>query len=546
MDVYSFGVILYRMLCGRYPFRTNSRMELLRQVLEDPPQPPRQLTHAIPKQLEELCLACLSRNSDSRPTSASVASQLREILTLQAEDDSYDSVGSTLSQVPSHSTTPSPPNPQRRCLQVEVAGTDSAEPATVVPLNTIATLLELDGAERCGSGNSSPIFRLPPLAGSDDWINWFSNASHRVLTLVSGGLREASDDSTVSIRLNSLVGDERPEGDGRKPSVWKELVCRVEATVSAHSVDISEDSSRFLERGLARSPEDTRGGTVTLLADDGTALVVSVRDATSEDGNPLTGRTAQSSIMKSRWEQTREGMGQVVLLMGSEGTGKTRLIRQLLGSIRQHDASHRPIIWTCRPPQQTHAFHPLLEWLQNQATDVSSEQSARTATGLSDVLEDWSLDRPKAHELLATEMGLMQADADNTPLAENRRREQITEVLLDWLAALAKQSPVLFVLEDLQWIDAATLNFVERLVDRESNNRLLTMLSCRSEFESPWGSRAHQTQVALNRLTTRQIRELAEAVSGHSLDADAIADIKTRTNGIPLLIEHHARYRLAK
>lgn len=548
MDVYSIGAILYRMLCGRYPFRTDSRMELLRQVLEDPPQPPRQLAHMIPQRLEKLCLSCLSRDPESRPSSATaVASELAEILADPSDGDSYDSSTGGLSSLQPANATRAQPEADARLLVIEVAAMNAGDRSATVPSNTITALLEIEGARRVESSASTLVYQLPHQAVEDNWINWFANAAHRVLTLLTGQLRESSDDTAlVRIQLSSAmqkpaVGHSDVE---TLPLAFTEFVCRVDATANARFLSMPRGSLQFLNRGLARAVAAPTNGRTVLVADDGTVLTTRLHSA--RDMPALVGRRAQAAMLQTRWEQTCEGMGQVVLVMGDEGTGKSRLIQELVDSTSPHSETSAPIIWTCRPPQHGRAFHPVLEWLRQQSGSSPTEALERQLDALTQVLEKHEFGPAEARELLATELGLAQPSSHETPLTENQRREKIAAYLLEWLSGATNQRPRLFVVEDLQWVDAATLSFLEQLVDRGSNNRLLTILSCRSEFESPWGSRAHQTQVALNRLTTRHVRELVTAISGRSPDPDEIAGIKEQTNGIPLLVEHHARYRLAK
>lgn len=540
MDVYSLGVILYRLLCGRYPYRTKSRMELLRQVLEDPPQPPRQLTRSIPRPLENLCLECLACHPDARPPHATeVASRLRQVVQEHDEQDSYDSTAS----LPAQQSARRPLGPER-LLQIEIEPSDQAAGTRALPLNTISIVLELQGAQRHATDGSTLTFRLPDSVANDDWINWFANAGHSVLTLIHGRMKQKSAASSLSlhVRIHSLIDrDSETEPDAAAPS---DFACRIDAHVTADAVSITPDSCPFLNRGLAHPPRNNTSGATVLRADDGTELAVSI--AAQVEATPLTGRKAQSAILQSRWDQACEGMGQVVLVIGDEGTGKSRLIHELTSSVSTAATGPEPVIWRCRPPQRGRAFHPMLEWLQHQLQTSTDDSSEQQREDLATVLRQCSINGPDAQSLFSVELGIAATDDDQAPLPESQRRERIVSILLSWLSEVAGRTPLLFVVEDLQWIDAATLGFLERLVGPGPNNRLLTVLSCRSEFESPWGSRAHQTQVALNRLTTRHIEALIKATCGLEVTAADVATIKMQTGGIPLFIEHHARYRLAK
>lgn len=122
------------------------------------------------------------------------------------------------------------------------------------------------------------------------------------------------------------------------------------------------------------------------------------------------------------------------------------------------------------------------------------------------------------------------------------QKEKTSARLWDWLRAQAVRYPVLFVVEDLHWLDPTTLEFIESLVSRGLNDRILILLTFRPEFVTPWRSMAHQTQIALNRLTKRQIGEMMAAKSGVSgISKRLIDQVIERTDGVPLFVEEFTR-----
>ncbi len=157
-----------------------------------------------------------------------------------------------------------------------------------------------------------------------------------------------------------------------------------------------------------------------------------------------------------------------------------------------------------------------------------------------------ALNDASAGQLLEVELGLAKPGDEWQSLSETQRMSRLRQLLLDWLQSVALETPVLLVIEDLQWVDAATLWFLEQLVELGFNNRILTLLSCRSEFETPWGRRPHQTQVALNRLTKKHVTTLVESITGVAPDSTTLSEIRSVTGSIPLFIEHHAKYTLAR
>ena len=123
-------------------------------------------------------------------------------------------------------------------------------------------------------------------------------------------------------------------------------------------------------------------------------------------------------------------------------------------------------------------------------------------------------------------------------LTPQRQKQKTLEALLTWLLALTEQQPVLFIVEDLHWIDPSTLEFLTLLVDQGPTTRLLTLLTCRPEFQVPWGLRTHLTPIALQRLPQSQIEVMVAQVSGgKALPPEVVAQIVTRTDGVPLFVE---------
>jgi predicted ATPase len=126
-------------------------------------------------------------------------------------------------------------------------------------------------------------------------------------------------------------------------------------------------------------------------------------------------------------------------------------------------------------------------------------------------------------------------------LTPAREREETFSALREWLLAHARAHPVLFVVEDLQWIDASSLEFLTQFVGEGPHNRILTVLTFRPEFKTPWPALAHQTNLALSRLTRRQVADWMRRDAGEVLPEALVTQIYTRTGGVPLLVEEFSR-----
>ena len=126
-------------------------------------------------------------------------------------------------------------------------------------------------------------------------------------------------------------------------------------------------------------------------------------------------------------------------------------------------------------------------------------------------------------------------------LTPAREREETFAALREWLLACSRKRPVLFVVEDLHWIDASSLEFLKQFISEGPHDRILTVLTFRPEFKTPWPALAHQTNLALNRLTRRQVAEWMRRDAGEVLPEALVAQIYNRTSGVPLLVEEFSR-----
>ena len=124
------------------------------------------------------------------------------------------------------------------------------------------------------------------------------------------------------------------------------------------------------------------------------------------------------------------------------------------------------------------------------------------------------------------------------PLAPEQHKQQTLHALLTTLLRIAAQQPVLFVMEDLHWVDPTTLEFLSLLVDQGPTARILALLTFRPDFSLPWTGRAHLTQVTLPRLPRRQAAGMAARVAhSKTLPAEVLEQVVAKTDGVPLFVE---------
>jgi predicted ATPase len=262
--------------------------------------------------------------------------------------------------------------------------------------------------------------------------------------------------------------------------------------------------------------------------------------------SPLTGRDHEVSLLKDRWEQAQEGMGQVVLLIGEPGLGKSRLVHTLkqhvVGQMVEGEVDAPVIEWRCSQQYQDTGLYPAIAYYE-QALAFGREESPQARFDrLLRRLEQYQLARPETVPLWASLLSLPTPDRfPPLSLSPARQREETFRVMLEWLQTRAARRPILFVVEDLHWVDASTLEFLGQLLAEGLHDAILTVLTFRPEFQTPWPAVAHQTSLALNRLTRRQAGELMRQKTGADVPGAVIDEIYDRTGGVPLFVEEFTR-----
>jgi predicted ATPase len=252
---------------------------------------------------------------------------------------------------------------------------------------------------------------------------------------------------------------------------------------------------------------------------------------------PFVGREAELSLLGARWAEVIAGLGQVVLLTGEPGIGKSRLVQTLTAQVAAEP--HVRLEWRCSPYAQYSPWHPviahlhrLLRWHQDEAPEAKLRtlEAALAAAGLP---------LPEAVPLMASLLSLLlPATYPPLTLTPQRQKQKTLELLLAWLLAEAAQHPVLFIVEDLHWSDPSTLELLTLLIDHGPTARILTLLTGRAEFHPPWTPRAHVTHLPLGRLPRLQVEEMIVEVSGgKALPPAVVGDITAKTDGVPLFVE---------
>jgi class 3 adenylate cyclase len=259
--------------------------------------------------------------------------------------------------------------------------------------------------------------------------------------------------------------------------------------------------------------------------------------ATRGGMTPLVGREQEIGLLLDRWQLARSGAGQVVLLMGEPGIGKSRTMRALRS--RLGDAVSTVLQYQCSPYHENSALYPVIDHLE-RAFGFAAEDSpeARLDKLEHRVTEAWGGGRYQC-QLLARLLSLP-ADARYGPLAmtPQRQKDETLRVLVDMVAAIAEREPALIFFEDLHWADPTTIEILDLMVARTGTLPLLVLASFRPEFETAWTRQAHVTLLPLTRLSPLQSRHLVlELTAGKPLPDELVSQIIDKTDGVPLFLE---------
>jgi TOMM system kinase/cyclase fusion protein len=252
---------------------------------------------------------------------------------------------------------------------------------------------------------------------------------------------------------------------------------------------------------------------------------------------PLVGRETEVTLLRERWAQSRDGLGQVVVLSGEAGIGKSRLVRVLTEQVVEAHTP-RPTL-RCSPYHTNSALYPVIEHLQRLLHwDRDVTPDARLTT-LEQALQTAHLPLAEVVPLMAALLSLQVPERyPPLTLSPQRQKQQTQEALVAWLLAAAAQQPVLAIWEDLHWADPSTLELLALLLDQVPTAHLLLVLTCRSEFRLPWPLRSYLTQLTLTRLTHQQVEEMVLRVTDEKpLPAEVLRQIVAKTDGIPLFVE---------
>jgi class 3 adenylate cyclase/predicted ATPase len=252
--------------------------------------------------------------------------------------------------------------------------------------------------------------------------------------------------------------------------------------------------------------------------------------------SPLIGRDAEIDLLLRRWARAKAGDGQVVLIAGEAGLGKSRLTAEL--AERLQSEPHLRLRNFCSPYHRDSALFPFVDQLGRRAGFALEDPPAVKLEKLEALLAR-AAPPDEDVALIADLLSLPTSERHLLPdLSPQRKKERTLEALLRQLEGLAHQQPVLIVVEDLHWIDPTSRELLDLTVERVRSLPVLLVVTFRPEFQAPWTSQPQVTMLALNRLDRRDQTALIGQIAGGKVLPDEVVDqIIDRTDGVPLFIE---------
>lgn len=251
----------------------------------------------------------------------------------------------------------------------------------------------------------------------------------------------------------------------------------------------------------------------------------------------LVGRDEELGLLRRRWEQAKERLGQVVLLSGAAGIGKSALTEVLRAQVR--DEGLPRLALRCSAYHQNSALYPVITHVERV---LGFDRADAPATRLGKLEQGLRPYRLRLDEMVPLFAALLSVPLDGRyaapTLPPQQQKQQMLDTLVAWMLAEAERQPVLVAWEDLHWADPSTLEMLGLVLEQTPTVPMLHVLTFRPEFILPWPTRSHMTPITLTRLERPQVEALITRLAGgKALPAEVVQHIVAKTDGVPLYVE---------
>ncbi len=259
---------------------------------------------------------------------------------------------------------------------------------------------------------------------------------------------------------------------------------------------------------------------------------------------PFVGRDDDMQLLARRWQSVREAEGQLVIIMGEAGIGKSRLLDEFRARLKGD-----PHLWIACAGEELHGntpFHAVTQMLDQGLGWRGDESKEERFAALERALQAAGLKLEEALPLIAELLDLpLSPSYAAVKFSPEQKRKRLFAALSGWVYWAATIQPLVIAIEDMHWVDPSTIELLQMLAEQGATMPLMLIVTARPEFRAPWPLRAHHAQITLNRLNDRQTREIVASVAARAgLLADVIEGVIKRTDGVPLFAEELTRLML--
>jgi class 3 adenylate cyclase/tetratricopeptide (TPR) repeat protein len=258
---------------------------------------------------------------------------------------------------------------------------------------------------------------------------------------------------------------------------------------------------------------------------------------------PLVGRAEELALLRRRWERVVKGAGQLTLIVGEPGIGKSRLVEEIRATLGE--TPHTFVELSSSQLLQNTPLHPIAEWGRQRFG--ADEPADRRLADLENTLRLIGLDASEYAPLIAPLVDIPLPEDRSAKLAPEELRRRQLAALTTWFLAGAQSQPVALAFEDLHWADPTSLDLMQTLAERGAQAPMLILATARPEFHPPWSLRSHHSVISLSPLDRADVALMVgELAAHHALSQEVVEGVSERTGGVPLFVEEVTRFLLER
>jgi class 3 adenylate cyclase/predicted ATPase len=356
-------------------------------------------------------------------------------------------------------------------------------------------------------------------------------------------------DIKLSVRIGIatglvVVGEIIGEGSAEDMTVVGEtpnIAARLQALAKPNAIVISSATHKLIEAQF--KCEDLgalqlKGVAEPIHAWQVIGLAEAEHEAEDRYGLPLIGRDEEIGLLSRRLTQSKERLGQVVLISGEAGIGKSALAETIRAQAREEGFAETAFY--CSPYYTNTPLHPVIEKIKQRASWQTGDSLYTKLAKLEQMLANYSWAAEEVVPLFAAlvSLPLPEGRYPALNLTPQEQKQRTLDTLVAWTLEEAEQGPIFELWDDLHWADPTTLELIGLLINQAATASLLMVMTFRPEFIPPWSTRSHMTPTTLGRLEGSDVEVMVRRLmGGKAPPAEVVQHIVKKTDGIPLYVE---------